>query len=176
MIGIRLGGEDEVKPRNWARIDCANSNNTRSHTKNTENGRLLHAAPRLLDITVVIFNSWGGKLAGNFRGAAVGETIGWVAFMRNLLVSTVRLSLFSSGDCISRTHRHILIFPLYPHSNIIEPGKPGRTGSRNRPEDSMILWEADGCYSMAAVTQLLISVGITHHRGTQFREGDRRPR
>ena len=38
MIGMCLGEEDEVKPRNQARIDCANSHNTRSRKKITEDG------------------------------------------------------------------------------------------------------------------------------------------
>ena len=33
MTGMRLDEEDEVKPRNRARIDCAKSHNTRSHKK-----------------------------------------------------------------------------------------------------------------------------------------------
>jgi hypothetical protein len=37
VVGRHTGDDDEVKPGNGARIDCANPTNTRSHIKITEN-------------------------------------------------------------------------------------------------------------------------------------------
>ena len=169
-----------MKPRNWARIDCANSHNTRSHAKKLQ---------RMAEIFAARWNLSAGYYGSNLqflrqrtcrkflRSRSQVELFERVAFPYCAEFACFHgSSLLFSGDRILQTHRHILIFPLSPHSNILESGKLGRTVFRNRLEESTILLEADGWHSTTAATQLLISAEIIHHQGTHFREEDRRSR
>lgn len=175
MVGRHAGEEDEAKPRNWARIGCANANNKVTHTKKFRKF-LLHTGHCLLDTTGRNLRIFGQGVCSIFlRSRSQAKQFGWVAsslaaqfvcFHGSFLLVLVRRPHLTDA----LTHPHLTSAPVQRDTWVGEiwVARDFATSQKSR----RYFGGTDGRYQMTTVTRLLIRTRISHRR-TQRRGKDR---